>query len=66
MNEKIQKMLKEVKNSRRAQSVPSRRYQEQNTPQVGTSKNTNNRDNEANSSERKSGMRYTGYSFQAI
>ena len=40
MNEKLEKMLKEMKNSRikRTQSVPSRRYQEQNTPQVGTSK----------------------------
>ena len=36
MNEKLEKMLKEMKNSRRAQSVPSRRYQEQNTPQGGT------------------------------
>ena len=31
MNEKFEKMLKEMKNSRREQSVPSRRYQEQNT-----------------------------------
>ena len=37
MNEKLGKMLKVMKNSR-TQSVPSRRYQEQNTPQVGTSK----------------------------
>ena len=44
-------MLKEIKNSRRAQSVPSRRYQEQNTPQVGTSKNIKNEDDEANASE---------------
>ena len=51
MNEKLEKMLKEMKNSRRAQSVPSKRHQEQNTPQVGTSKNTNNKDDEANASE---------------
>ena len=51
MNEKLEKMLKEMKNSRRAQSVSSRRYQELNTPQVGTSKNTNNEDDEANASE---------------
>ena len=44
-------MLKEMKNSRRAHPVPSRRYQEQATPQVGTSKNTINRDDEANASE---------------
>ena len=51
MNKKLEKMLKEMKNSRRAQSVPSRRYQEQNTSQVGTSKNINNRDDEENASE---------------
>ena len=32
MNRKMEKMLKEMKNSRKAQSVPNRRYQEQNTP----------------------------------
>ena len=48
---KLEKVLKELKNSRRAQSVPSRGYQEQNTPQVGTSKNINNRDDEENASE---------------
>ena len=31
--------------------MPSRRYQDHNTPQVGTSKNTNNKDDEANASE---------------
>ena len=51
MNRKMEKMLKEMKNSRKAQSVPNRRYQEQNTPQAGTSKNTNNEDDEANASE---------------
>ena len=51
MNEKLEKMLKEMENSSRAQSVPSRRYQEQNTPQVGTSENTNNINDEANASE---------------
>ena len=40
MNKKLEKMLKEMNKSRRAQSVLSRRYQEQNTPQVGTSKKT--------------------------
>ena len=51
MNKKMEKMLKEMKNSRRAQSVPSRRYQEQNTPQAGTSKNTNEENDEANATE---------------
>ena len=51
MNKKLEKMLKEMKNSSRAQSVPSMRYQEQNTPQDGTSKNINNRDDEENASE---------------
>ena len=40
-----------MKNSRRAQSVPSRRYQKQNTPQVGTSKNINYGDDEENASD---------------
>ena len=51
MNRKLEKMLKETTNSRGVQSVPNRRYQEQNTPQVRTSKNTNNEDDEANASE---------------
>ena len=51
MSEQLEKMLEEMKNSSRAHSVPSRRYQEQDTPQAGTSKNTNNRDDEANASE---------------
>ena len=41
MNGKLEKMLKEMEKSRRAQPVPSRRYQEENTPQLGTSKTTN-------------------------
>ena len=51
MNEKPEKMLKEMKNSRRAQSVPIRKFQEQNTPQAGTSRNANYRDDEVNASE---------------
>ena len=39
MNEKLENMLKEMKNSRRAQSVTNKRYQEQNTPQATTSIN---------------------------
>ena len=33
MDEKLEKILKEMKNNRRTQSVPNRSYQEQNTPQ---------------------------------
>ena len=51
MNEKLEKMLEEMKNSRRAQSVPIRKFQEQNTPQAGTSRNANYRDDEVNASE---------------
>ena len=40
-----------MENSRRTQSVPSRRYQEQNTPRAGTSKNIDNEDGEENASE---------------
>ena len=51
MDEKLEKILKEIKNRRRTQSVPSRRYQEQNTPRAGTSKYTNNESTEENASE---------------
>ena len=50
MNEKLEKMLKEMKKNR-TQSVPSKKYQEQNTPQAGTSKNINNGDDELNASD---------------
>ena len=51
MDEKLEKILKEMKNSRRAQSVPSRRYQEQDTPKAGTSKYIDNEGDEENASE---------------
>ena len=51
MNEKLEKMLKEMKNSGRAQSVRIRKYREQDTPQPGTSKNANYRGDEVNASE---------------
>ena len=38
MDEKLEKILIEMKNNRRTQSVPNRRYREQNTPKAGTSK----------------------------
>ena len=33
MDEKQEKLLKEIKNNRRTQSVPNRQYGEQNTPE---------------------------------
>ena len=51
MDEKLEKILKEMKNNRRTQSVPNRRYREQNTPRAGTSKYTSNEDGEENASE---------------
>ena len=40
-----------MKNSRRTQSVPNRRYREQNTPKAGTSKYASNEDGDENASE---------------
>ena len=51
MDEKLEKILKEMKNNRRTQSVPNRRFREQNTPRAGTSKYTSNEDGEENASE---------------
>ena len=51
MNEKLEKILKAMKSSRKAQFVTNRRNQEQNTPQAATSKNKNTKDDEANASE---------------
>ena len=51
MDEKLKKILKEMKNNRRTQSVPNRRYQKQNTPKAGTSKYISNEDDEENASE---------------
>ena len=50
MDEKLEKILKEMKNNRRTQSVPNRRYREQNTPRAGTSKHISNEDDEENAS----------------
>ena len=50
MKEKLEKMLKEMKNNR-TQSVPSNKYQEQNTPQAGFSKNINKGDDKSNASD---------------
>ena len=46
-----EKILKEMKNNRRTQSVPNRRYREQNTPRAETSKYPSNEDGEENASE---------------
>ena len=51
MDEKLEKILKEMKNNKRTQSVPNRRYRERNTPRAGTSKYTSNEDSEENASE---------------
>ena len=51
MDEKLEKILGEMKNSRRTQSVPNRRYREQNTPSAGTSKYVSNEDGEEYVSE---------------
>ena len=51
MDEKLENILKEMKNNRRTQSVPNRRYREQNTPRAGTSKYISNEDGEENASE---------------
>ena len=50
MDEKLEKILKEMKNNKRTQSVPNRRYREQNTPRAGTSKYISNEDGEENAS----------------
>ena len=51
MDERLEKVLKEMKNSRRTQFVPGRRYREQNTPRTETSKYIDNEDGEENASE---------------
>ena len=51
MDEKLEKILKEMKNNRRTQSVPNRRYREQNNLRAATSKHTSNEDGEENASE---------------
>ena len=50
MDEKLEKILKEMKNNR-TQSVPNRRNREQNTPKAGTSKYISIEDGEENASE---------------
>ena len=51
MDEKLEKILKEMKKNRRTLSVPNRRYRQQNTPRAGTSKYTSNEYGEENASE---------------
>ena len=51
MDEKLERVLKVMKNSRRTQSVPSRRYQEQNASEAETSKYIDNEDDEENASD---------------
>ena len=54
MDEKLEKLLKEMKNNRRTQFVPNRRYREQNAPRAGTLKYTSNENGEENASEPES------------
>ena len=51
VDEKLEKILKKMKNNRRTQSVPNRRYREQNTLRAGTSKYASNEDGEENATE---------------
>ena len=53
MDEKLEKVLREMKNSRRTQSVPSRRHQERNTPRAETSNYIDNEGGKENASEPK-------------
>ena len=51
MNEKLEKNSREMKDSRRAQSVPNRQHREQNTPRAGISKYIDNEGDEENAYE---------------
>ena len=53
MHEKLEKMLKVMKNNIRTQFVPGKKFQEQNIPKAWTSKNVNNGDDELNASDIK-------------
>ena len=46
MNEKVEKMMREVKNSRRTQSIPNRKNNGQTTSRIETPKHINNDDGE--------------------
>ena len=50
MDENLEKILREMKNSRRTQSEPNRQYREQDTPRSGTSKYIDNEGDEENAS----------------
>ena len=49
MIEKSEKLMREVKNNKRTQSVPNKRNYEQNTPKM-ENQNTNNEDGKTNAS----------------
>ena len=51
MNENVQRMTREVKNSRRIQSIPRRKDTEQTTLRIETLKHMNNGDGEINASD---------------
>ena len=51
MNKKLEGMMREVKNSRRIQSISSRKNNGQNTSRIETPKHINNDDGEINASD---------------
>ena len=51
MNEKLEKMMREVKSSRRTQSFPIRKNNGQTTSRMETPKHINNNDGELNASD---------------
>ena len=51
MNDKLERVLKEMKKNRGTQSEPNRRYREKNALQIGTSKNTKSIGGEAHASD---------------
>ena len=51
MNEKIERMMREVKNCKRTQSIPRRNNNEQTTSRIGTPNHMNNGDGGINASD---------------
>ena len=51
MNEKLEKIMREVKNSRRTQSNPNSKNNGQTTSRIETPKHINNDDDEINASD---------------
>ena len=53
VNEKLERMMRELKNSRRTQSIPRRKDNEQTTSRIEMPKHMNNGDGEINASNTK-------------